>query len=268
MIIPVVPKNGIHLTLEEVRENAVVGNDIHGCPTRVVSLENTLNGMIMPLDEVRRISDWARSQGILMHCDGARLWEAASAGAGSLVDFSACFDTVTMCFSKGLGAPIGSILVGPRDVITHATWIRKSLGGGLRQAGVISAAARVAVDETFGSGPNGEGGLLQHSHALAVEVAKMWTDRGGRLRYPVHTNMAWLDFPASGVDEKLFAELVAAEGLKMCSERVVVHYQIYQNRLETVPRLERLFTKVLAEANRIPAQGAASTGKSAYPVAQ
>ncbi|EFX05284.1 alanine racemase [Grosmannia clavigera kw1407] len=268
MIIPVQAKNGIHLTLEEVKENAVLGDDIHGCPTRVISLENTLNGMIMPLDEVRRISDWARSQGILMHCDGARLWEAAASGAGSLVAYSACFDTVTMCFSKGLGAPIGSIIVGPKAVIKHANWIRKSIGGGLRQSGVVSAAARVAVNETFGTGPNGEGGLLQHSHGLAFEVAKMWTDRGGKMRYPVHTNMAWLDFPASGVNEELFAKLAAAEGLKMYSERIIVHYQIYQNRQEVVPRLERLFTTVLDKVNKVPVAGAVSSGKSAYPVSK
>lgn len=261
MIQTVVPRNGIYLTLEDVQANAVVGTDVHDCTTRVVSLENTINGVIMPLDEVRRISEWARSHGMKMHCDGARLWEAVAAGAGSLPEFAACFDTVSLCFSKGLGAPIGSVLVGSKDAIRHATWIRKSIGGGLRQAGVIAAPARVAVDETFGTGPNGEGGLLRHTHTLATDVSKLWTDRGGKLLYPVHTNMCWLDLAASGIDAAELRVLGAAEGLNIFGNRLVIHYQIYQNRHETLPRIERVFTKILE--GKAPAPGAASSEPAA-----
>ncbi|CAK7264774.1 hypothetical protein SEPCBS57363_001251 [Sporothrix epigloea] len=246
MVQTVIPRNGLYLTLEDVQANAVIGTDVHQCPTRVISLENTINGVIMPLEEVRRISKWARRYGIKMHCDGARLWEAVAAGAGSLPDYAACFDTLTLCFSKGLGAPIGSVLLGQHSAIRHAMWVRKSIGGGLRQSGVIAAPARVAVDETFGTGPNGEGGLLRHTHALATEVGKLWTDRGGKLLYPINTNMCWLDLQASGVDAAKLQKLATTEGLQIFGNRLVCHYQIYENRAEILPRLKRVFTKALA----------------------
>ncbi|KJR82563.1 threonineeeee aldolase [Sporothrix schenckii 1099-18] len=268
MVHTVVPKNGIYLTLEDVQANAVTGTDVHDCTTRVISLENTINGVLMPLAEVRRIAEWARARGIKMHCDGARLWEAAASGAGSLVDFAACFDTVTLCFSKGLGAPIGSVLLGSADDIRHATWIRKSIGGGLRQAGVIAAPARVAVDETFGTGPNGEGGLLRHTHTLAKEMSKLWTDRGGKLLYPVDTNMMWVDLEASGIGYDDISKQAEAEGLRMLGNRMVFHYQIYQNREVVVPKLERIFTKVLAGKAAAPGVSASAGAKSMYQTQQ
>jgi len=218
---------------------------VHTCPTRVISLENTLHGMVTPLAEIQRISAFAREHGIKLHLDGSRLWEVAAAGEGSLADFSACFDTVTLCFSKGLGAPIGSILLGSKQTMRTARWIRKAIGGGVRQAGVMTAAARVAVDETFGTGPSGEGGLLKNTHVLAKQVEKMWTDLGGKVVKPVQTNMCWLDNEAAGVSSDAFDELGKAEGLKMWAPRLVFHYQIYQNRDEVVPRLERVFRRAM-----------------------
>ncbi|AEO53148.1 hypothetical protein MYCTH_2294099 [Thermothelomyces thermophilus ATCC 42464] len=241
---PIVPKNGVYLTLEDIKANVHLDDDEHTCPTRVISLENTLNGMIMPLDEVRRISAFAREHGIKMHCDGARLWEVVAAGAGSLVDYAACFDTVTLCFSKGLGAPVGSILLGTKDLIKQARWVRKFIGGGLRQPGVITAAARVAVDETFGKGPNGEGGKLRNTHILAKEVAKLWTDLGGKLVYPVHTNMVWLDLEDARCPEPRFEQLGKEAGLKLMGGRLVIHYQIYERRDVVVPKLASIFKAV------------------------
>lgn len=94
---PIDPKNGKYITLEEVQKYAVISDDVHACPTRVISLENTLNGAIMPLSEVRKISAWAREHGILMHMDGARLWEAVAAGAGTLKEFCAEMDSLSLC---------------------------------------------------------------------------------------------------------------------------------------------------------------------------
>ncbi|KAK0657608.1 pyridoxal phosphate-dependent transferase [Cercophora newfieldiana] len=244
---PIVPKNGIHLTLKDIEANVYLDDDVHTCPTRVISLENTLNGMIMPLEEVQRISAFARQHGLKVHCDGARLWEAVASGAGSLSDFSACFDTVTLCFSKGLGAPVGSILLSDKAVIKHARWVRKSIGGGLRQPGVVTAPARVGVDETFGRGPNGEGGLLRETHVLAKEIADMWTGLGGKLFHPVHTNMVWLDLDAANCPPSRIEELGAEVGLKLYANRLVIHYQIYQNREAVVPKLKQVFERVLQE---------------------
>ncbi|KIX01478.1 uncharacterized protein Z518_09204 [Rhinocladiella mackenziei CBS 650.93] len=247
MLIPVRPSNGHHLTLEDVKKHVIVSDDVHACPTRVISLENTLDGMIMPLDEVRQISAFARLHGIKMHLDGARIWEAVSADAGSLPEFTTCFDSVSMCFSKGLGAPIGSIIVGSKSFIAHARRIRKMIGGGTRQAGVISAAARVAVDEGFGKGPRGEGGQLRASHARARKVADLWTSKGGQLSNPVETNMVWLDLAHEGYSADQFAELAASEGLKARGGRLVVHYQITDDAVE---RLGRVMDKILETNGR------------------
>ncbi|CAI4216646.1 unnamed protein product [Parascedosporium putredinis] len=118
MVTSILPENGIHLTLEEIQREAVVSDDLHDCPTRVISLENTLNGMIMPLSEIKRIAAWAREHGIHMHCDGARLWEAVAAGAGSLAEFCAEFDTVSLCFSKD-GQEGGGAVGGLRGGFVH-----------------------------------------------------------------------------------------------------------------------------------------------------
>jgi len=242
MLIPVRPANGHHLTLEDVQANVIISEDIHACPTKVISLENTLNGMIMPLVEVRRISAFAREHGIKMHLDGARIWEVVAADAGSLPEFTTCFDSVSLCFSKGLGAPIGSIIVGSQGFIRQARRIRKMIGGGTRQAGVISAAARVAVDEAFGKGPRGEGGKLRQSHERARRVAELWQSKGGKLANPTETNMVWLDLEAERCSVEEFGQIAANEGLKASGGRLVVHYQISD---DAVDRLSRAMDKVL-----------------------
>lgn len=244
---PVMPSNGVYLTLEDVKANVYLDDDVHTCPTRVIELENTLNGMIMPLSEVRRISAFARENGIKMHCDGARLWEAVAAGAGSLTEFAEYFDTISLCFSKGLGAPIGSVLVGPKDVIKHARWVRKSIGGGLRQSGVVAAAARVAVDETFGKGPNGEGGKLKGAHILAKEIERIWTGLGGKCLHPVDTNMVWLDLNDAKCSPERMNELGKEAGLKLGAPRLVISYQAYENREFVLPRLESIFKTIMEE---------------------
>jgi threonine aldolase len=236
MMQPIDARNGTYITLEEVQKYAVVSDDVHACPTRVISLENTLNGAIMPLSEVRRISAWARENGIIMHLDGARLWEAVAAGAGTLKDFCAEFDSISLCFSKGLGAPIGSIIVGTKAFIKRSRWIRKSIGGGLRQAGVVAAPARVAVEETF------LGGKLAQSHENAKKIQSIWTDLGGQLQYPVDTNMVWLDLEAHSIDPNHFIELADKYGVKVRGGRFVVHYQIGQ---EAIERLRKVFTDAL-----------------------
>lgn len=229
-------KNGTYITLDEVKKYAVISDDVHACPTRVISLENTLNGAIMPLSEVRRIAAWARENDIIMHMDGARLWEAVAAGAGTLRDFCAEMDSLSLCFSKGLGAPIGSIIVGTKAFIKRSRWIRKSIGGGLRQAGVVAAPARVAVEETF------LGGKLTESHDKAKRIQKLWTDLGGHLDYPVDSNMVWLNLEAHNIDVNHFIETGEKYGVRTRGGRFVVHYQISE---ECIEACHKLFTDVL-----------------------
>ncbi|PSK42221.1 hypothetical protein B9Z65_4135 [Elsinoe australis] len=236
MVIPAVPANGRYLTLEDVQKHAVVSDDIHACPTRVISLENTLNGIVTPLAEMQRISAWAKEHGIIMHLDGARLWEAVAAGAGGLKEYCDCFDSVSLCFSKGLGAPIGSIIIGTEKFRERARWVRKSIGGGLRQAGVVTAAARVAVEETF------LGGKLKNSHEMARKIADMWTGYGGKTSNPVETNMVWFDLEAAGISVEEFIKMGDKAGLRLLGGRLVVHYQIGD---EAVQRLDKLMRAVL-----------------------
>ncbi|KEF54320.1 threonine aldolase [Exophiala aquamarina CBS 119918] len=247
MVIPIHPGNDHHLTLEDIKKHAILSDDVHACPTRVISLENTLDGVIMPLDEVRRIASFARQHSIKLHLDGARLWEAVAADAGSLSAYATLFDSVSLCLSKGLGAPIGSVIVGSNAFITHARRIRKMFGGGTRQAGVISAAGRVAVDETFGQGPKGIGGKLRDSHARARAIEATWTKKGGVLAKPVETNMVWLDIGHEGFSQEDFAEVAASQGLKARGGRLVIHYQISD---DAVRKLEAVMDEVLEQGKR------------------
>lgn len=232
-----------HLSLSDIKKHAVTSTDTHYCPTRLISLENTLAGTILPLKDCREISQWAHAQDppIHMHLDGARLWEAVAAGAGSLKEYCACFDSVTMCFSKGLGAPIGSIIIASRPFVERARHIRKGLGGGLRQAGVVTASARIAVDETF------LGNKLAATHRRALDIATMWQRKGGNLTQATETNMVWLDLEAAGCSREEFVQVGVKEGVRFLGGRVVVHYQVSE---EAVGRLTKVMDTVLSAQSK------------------
>ncbi|KAG8530751.1 uncharacterized protein KY384_004108 [Bacidia gigantensis] len=236
--IPVCPENGHHLTLSDVRAHTITSKDIHACPTRLICLENTLAGTILPLSVCQEIRQWAQEQDppIALHLDGARLWEAVVAGAGSLKDYASCFDSISLCFSKGLGAPIGSLIVGNKKWIGKARHIRKAIGGGMRQTGVITAAARVGVEETF------LGGKLKESHMRAKLIASMWEAKGGKLQQPCETNMVWLDLESAGYDKMKFVEAAVKEGVRIMGGRLVVHYQISE---EAIQRLGKIMDRIL-----------------------
>ena len=122
--------------------------DLHAAPTVLLIVENTHNraaGRVLRASEIARITAKARALGLSLHCDGARLWNAAVAAAETERELVAGFDTVSVCFSKGLGAPIGSALVGGEEAMKRARTLRKRLGGGMRQAGVLAAAALCGV---------------------------------------------------------------------------------------------------------------------------
>lgn len=233
MVVPTSPSNGSYLKLDDVQGAVDLRNDVHGCPTKLICLENTLAGCVMPLEECRRIKDWASEKGIFVHLDGARLWEAVASGAGSLKDYCACFDSVSLCFSKGLGAPIGSVIIGSKEFRERARWIRKAMGGGTRQLGVLTSAARVAVEETF------LGGKLKASHERARQVEKIWAKYGGKTTNPVETNMVWFDLKAAGITEDKFIEEGKKVGLRLLGGRLVVHYQIGEEALERVEKLSQ-----------------------------
>ncbi|KFY25120.1 hypothetical protein V491_01885 [Pseudogymnoascus sp. VKM F-3775] len=238
------PSNGEFLIVEDIKKKAVLSDDVHKCPTRVISLENTIGGIVQPLEETRQISAWARENGVKLHLDGARLWEAVATGRGSLREYASCFDSVGLDFSKGLGAPMGAVIVGGADFVARARRIRKGMGGGMRQVGMLSSAARESMESIFGPGPSGykDGGLLRRSHRLATSVAEMWTEKGGRLSRRTETNIVWVDLKAAKVEEQQFNEIGAEYGIRLDGSRVVLHYQISE---DAIARLEKLFSRVL-----------------------
>ncbi|MGV8804964.1 MAG: low-specificity L-threonine aldolase [Polaromonas sp.] len=158
------------LALDEI-EAAIKPDDAHFARTRLLALENTLGGKLLPFGYLQQASELAKSRGLARHLDGARLFNAAVAqaaqtGASPLAEarrMADCFDSVSVCFSKGLGAPIGSALCGSHDFIARAHRIRKMAGGGMRQAGLLAAAASYALDHHIDR--------LAQDHALAQRLA-------------------------------------------------------------------------------------------------
>jgi threonine aldolase len=221
-VTPVHAKNGIYMTAEEVALN-IVGEDVHNSPTRVISIENTLNGLIMPIDEIAKISTLARSRGIKMHVDGARLWNASQETGVTLKEYGKHFDSMSLCLSKGIGAPIGSILVGSRAFVAKCRHLRKLFGGGWRQAGSLAAVAQWCIENVMSTMP--------HTHQQAKRLAMSLQSLGCFLVYPCMTNQVWIDTTATGVTTNLLAEALAKHGIKMSpgngtSSRIVLHHQI------------------------------------------
>ena len=174
-------------------EASIKPDDAHFARTRLLALENTLGGKLLPFDYVQAATDLAKSRGLQRHLDGARLFNAATAQAAALgTDVRAearriaqCFDSVSVCFSKGLGAPVGSALCGSRELIARAHRIRKMAGGGMRQAGLLAAAASHALDHHIGR--------LASDHALAQRLAAGLSDIEGLQVEAPHTNIVFAD---------------------------------------------------------------------------
>lgn len=212
------PQNGRHLTADEVEAHLITGGDVHFADTAVVELENTINGVVFPLDEIARISELVRGHGIAMHLDGARLWEASAATGLSLREYGKHFDSMSLCMSKGLGAPFGTVIVGDAGFIRKARHLRKMMGGGLRQIGLMAGAARHALDDVYPK-------KLKIVHERARRVADRAVELGFKLVYPADTNMVWLDLKAAGIDADDFIGRGAELGLKLSGGRLVFHHQ-------------------------------------------
>jgi len=139
------------ITAEQV-EKSIRVEDIHCAITKIVALENTHNchgGTIYPLDEIKRIRQVADKHDLLMHLDGARIWNAHVASGISLSDWADPFDSISVCLSKALGAPVGSLVIGSKEFITKAIRTRKLFGGGMRQVGILAAAGLYAIENNI-----------------------------------------------------------------------------------------------------------------------
>jgi threonine aldolase len=217
------------LALDDIAD-AIKPDDTHFAVTRLLALENTWGGKLLPFDYVQQATALARSRGLARHLDGARLFNAAVAQAarnGSDARTEArriaqCFDSVSVCLSKGLGAPAGSVLCGSRELIRRAVRIRKMAGGGMRQAGVLAAAGSHALDHHVDR--------MAQDHALALQLARALQGIGGLRVETPDTNIVFVDL-VGGVRERadalipfLKARGVLASGLYRL--RFVTHLDV------------------------------------------
>lgn len=207
--------------------HAISPEDQHYAKTGLLCLENTHNvrgGIPIPVDRVQAVADVAHGAGIPVHLDGSRLWNAAVALDAPLEVLAGPCDTVQVCLSKGLAAPVGSMLAGPRDVIAAARRHRKILGGAMRQAGVIAAAGLVALDEIL---PR-----LDEDHRNARRLAEGLSEIPGVSvdLETVQTNLVYAKFPVHFPGQHLEG-LLNAQGIRVgaydpARVRFALHYQI------------------------------------------
>jgi threonine aldolase len=218
----------------EQLENLVRPDDHHNVRTRLVCLENTHNrggGTIQPYPVVEAITGWARRQGLRMHLDGARLMNAVVATGIAASRWAEHFDTAGICFSKGLGAPVGSALAGPRELIREARRHRKVLGGGMRQAGVLAAAALYALEHHV------ERLAEDHAHARRLAEGIRQIPRLSLPAAEVETNMVFLRVDPQLGPAAQFAARLREQGLLVLSTardtlRMVTHLDVSANDVD------------------------------------
>ena len=186
------PEHGL-LNLSDL-QGKVRPNDPHYPRTRLLCLENTHNragGKVHSITAIAELSGWARAHGVAMHLDGARLMNAVIASGIPAAEWCRYFDTVSICFSKGLGAPVGSAVAGTGEAIHEAQRLRKVLGGGMRQAGIVAAAALYALDHHV------QRLAEDHRNARALAAAVEATPGLSLESGPVETNLVWINVDPS-----------------------------------------------------------------------
>jgi threonine aldolase len=185
-------------------EAAIKPDDAHFARTRLVALENTIGGKVLPAGYAAAVREIVDARGLAMHLDGARLWNAAVKQNVAPAAIAHGFDSVSVCLSKGLGAPVGSVLCGGRDYIKAARRWRKMLGGGMRQAGIIAAAGRYAIAHNIAR--------LAEDHENAARLAAGLARHRELAVSPAQTNMVFVTVPAAIADA--FAAHLAADGVR------------------------------------------------------
>lgn len=220
---------------------AVKPDDPHFARTRLLALENTWHGRVLAQDYVVEAAAWARTRGLSVHLDGARLFNAAVASGKPPRELAAPFDSVSVCLSKGLGAPAGSVLVGSDALIRSARRWRKMLGGGLRQSGILAAAGLYALDHHVAR--------LADDHARAARLADglRGIDSDGIHGVRVvaqHTNMVFIDVDAArlrALDAHLKTHDVRASIGYLPNVRLVTHLDVDDAGIERAVEVFRAF---------------------------
>jgi threonine aldolase len=198
----------------------------HAVPTRAIAVEQTHNrggGGVIPLANLERLRAVADEAGVALHCDGARIWHAHVADGVPLATYGRLFDTMSVCLSKGLGAPVGSLVIGSAEKIEKARWIRKRMGGGMRQAGILAAAGQYAVRHHVAR--------LADDHARARRLAEALAPFGVTDAASARTNIVPLDLTKAGFDAPALAVAARAEGVLVSvlgprTARLVTHLDV------------------------------------------
>ena len=219
-------------------ENAIRRDDAHAPITKLIALENTQNscgGVTLSQDYINQVGNLAKEHGLNLHLDGARIFNAATDSTSTVKELVSPFDSVTFCLSKGLCAPVGSVLCGSNKFIAKAHRIRKQLGGGMRQAGILASAGIIALEEMTER--------LSEDHVRARTLAKGLSSVSGIIldEGTPHTNMIFMslaehiEYPA----EKIIAHMYKARGIRISmtgarSFRLVLHYWINDDDVKRV----------------------------------
>jgi threonine aldolase len=240
---PVRGENG-QLTRARVAGAIHQGGPYYVTPTALVALENSHNmagGSVMPISVAAEICAYAHALGLPAHLDGARIFNAAVALETTVAELARPFDSVMFCLSKGLGAPVGSMILGRREFIEEARAWRKRLGGGMRQVGVLAAAGMIALEES----PK----LLAADHANAKRLAEGLAEMRGVRIDPetVQTNIVIFDIADTGMTTAQFStalktEGILAHGINPREMRMVTHYDVSREDIEKALKIMKTVT--------------------------
>ncbi|MES2871781.1 MAG: low-specificity L-threonine aldolase [Pseudomonadota bacterium] len=213
---------------------AIKPDDFHFARTRLLALENTMQGKVLPLEYLAAASRLTREHGLALHLDGARLYNAAVKLGVDASEITRHFDSVSVCLSKGLGAPVGSVLCGTTDLIARARRLRKMVGGGMRQAGQLAAAGLYALDHQVER--------LADDHANARLLADGLRAAGYEVE-PVQTNMVYAQVGERAEALKVFA---AEHGIRLSAAprlRMVTHMDVSRDQIEQVVAVFAAFSR-------------------------
>jgi threonine aldolase len=199
------------MTAEQVKAAINPPDFYHSPLTSLVCVENTTNkggGACWDFEELKRIRTLCDTHGLALHLDGARLWNALVAKAETPIQYGELFDTISVCLSKGLGCPVGSLLVGTREHMEKALRIRKVLGGGMRQAGYLAAAGLYALEHNIDR--------LEEDHRKARELGEIWASKDF-VSYvaPVETNIVIFELESKVIDDTRMTERLEKKGIRL-----------------------------------------------------
>ena len=241
-VLPIIGHQG-YFTARQVKE-VIRPDNVHHPRTTLVCIENTHNrsgGIIFPFSEIERISKFTKENRIKLHLDGARLWNASVATDIPIKNYCDLVDSASLCFSKGLGAPVGSVIVGSHEFIERARYYRKAFGGGMRQAGILAAAAIYAIENNIQR--------LAEDHKRARVLGDFISTLPGIEfdKQNLQTNIVIFDVKKSGLNGQQAVDRLNEKGVKMLTfagtkMRAVIHMHISDRDIQnTISVLKEVF---------------------------